>query len=171
MLPHAREDRLVVRDLAEEVVVYDLKRHHAHYLNRTAALLWRHCDGRTTVAELARLLEKELSVPADEAVVWMALDQLRKAQLLRDGLTPPAGTKRYSRREVLRRVGLVGAAALVPAVMSIVAPPAAQAASCQNSCVGRPKLSLCEFPDCTKWCCPDSSGIMKCVSAGDQTCL
>jgi len=60
--PLARQDRLVVQELSEEVLVYDLDRHRAHCLNRTAALIWRHCDGSTSVAEMARRLpQNEIS--------------------------------------------------------------------------------------------------------------
>ena len=49
-LPAARTSGLVVRELAEETLVYDEERHRAHCLNRTAALVWRHCDGKTPVS-------------------------------------------------------------------------------------------------------------------------
>ena len=42
-LPAAREARLLVRELAEEVLVYDEEGHRAHCLNRTAALVWKSC--------------------------------------------------------------------------------------------------------------------------------
>ena len=38
MLPEARQDGLVIEELLEEILVYDLKRHRAYCLNRTAAL-------------------------------------------------------------------------------------------------------------------------------------
>ena len=109
MLPRAREDRLVVQELPDEVLVYDLNRHKAHCLNRTAALVWGHCDGQTTVADMATLLRKELKHPVDEAVVWLALDRLGRAHLLRERVRPPAGARRLSRREVMRKLALAGA--------------------------------------------------------------
>src|SRR5207248_2525045 len=40
--PSARQDRLVVQELSDEVLVYDLDRHRAHCLNRAASLpQWR----------------------------------------------------------------------------------------------------------------------------------
>src|SRR5574341_33574 len=120
MLPAAREDRLVVQEVSDEVLVYDLDRHKAHCLNRTAALVWRHCDGRTTVAEMAALLRNELGCPVEEAVVWSALDRLGRAHLLRGRLTPPAGVARLSRREMMRKLALAGGlSVLLPAVASI----------------------------------------------------
>jgi hypothetical protein len=44
-LPQARTEGLTVRELAEETLVYDKERHKAHCLNRTAACVWKHCDG------------------------------------------------------------------------------------------------------------------------------
>ena len=137
LMPRARQDELVVEELQDETLVYDLKRHKAHCLNRTSELVWQHCDGRTTVAELAALLERQLKIPADEAVVWMALDRLGRAHLLREQVTLPAERARYSRREVLRTLRrAAGISLLLPVVESIVAPRAAAQASCVT-------LSLC----------------------------
>ena len=83
LMPRARQDELVVEELQDETLVYDLERHKARCLNRTAALVWRHCDGQTSVAEVAALLEEQLAIPADEAVVWMALDRLSRVVSLR----------------------------------------------------------------------------------------
>ncbi len=133
LMPRARRDELVVEELPDETLVYDLKRHKAHCLNRTSALAWRRCDGRTTVAEVAALLERELKIPADEAVVWMALDRLGRAHLLKEQVTLPADRAQYSRREVLRTLRRVaGISLLLPVIESIVAP---HAAAQQSDCV------------------------------------
>ena len=133
LMPRARQDELVVEQLPDETLVYDLKRHKAHCLNRTSALVWPRCDGRTTVAEVAALLESELRIPADEAVVWMALDRLGRAHLLEEQVTLPADKTRYSRREVLRTLRRVaGISLLLPVVDSIVSPVAAAQ---QSRCV------------------------------------
>jgi hypothetical protein len=52
-LPRARTDGLVVKELTDEVLVYDLKRDKAHCLNLAAAAVWKLCDGRSTAAEIA----------------------------------------------------------------------------------------------------------------------
>ena len=131
LMPRARQDELVVEELQDETLVYDLKRHKAHCLNRTSALVWQHCDGRATVADVATLLDRQLKIPADEAVVWMALDRLGTAHLLTEQVTLPAERARYSRREVLRTLRrAAGISLLLPVVESIVAPRAAAQASC-----------------------------------------
>jgi len=120
----ARQKDLVVQELPDEVMVYDLKRHKAHCLNKTAALVWHHCDGETTVTEMASLLASEVGSPIDEEVVWYALDKLGKAELLeaKPDLPIKGG---MSRRRMMRRLG-VGAMAALPVVMSLVSPVAAQ---------------------------------------------
>ena len=51
MLARRREDGLIVREVDGETLVYDRRRHKAHCLNRAAALVWRQCDGTTSVAD------------------------------------------------------------------------------------------------------------------------
>jgi len=123
----ASNEGLLVRELAGELVVYDLERHEAHCLNRTAAFVYAQCDGRTSPAEIASRLETEFAAPADEDLVWQALEQLDGARLLRHKHTPPPEPWAHSRREVVRRVGL-GVAVLLPVVTSILVPTPAEAA-------------------------------------------
>src|ERR1700730_7842010 len=84
MTPQRRNDRLVVEELAEETLVYDLDRHRAHCLNKTAAAVWRNCDGKRTIAELAAMLPRESKESGGEDVVLLALNQLQKRHLLLD---------------------------------------------------------------------------------------
>ncbi len=162
LMPRARQEELVVEELPDETLVYDLKRHKARCLNRTAALVWRRCDGRSSVAEVAALLQEQLAAPTDEAVVWMALDRLGRAHLLSEPVTLPADRARYSRREVLRTLRRVaGISLLLPVIESIVAPRAAAQASCVTSCVGIPNCAPCSPPGCNRMCCNNS-----CVGPG-----
>jgi hypothetical protein len=120
----------VVRNLADEVVVYDKERHRAHCLNRTSGFVLRHADGRRSAADIAALL----GPGADEDLVHAALDQLGAAGLLEARPLPPASIP--SRREVVRQVGL-GAAILAPAIASLLVPtPAEAAATCTSTCTG-----------------------------------
>lgn len=128
-IPEARRDGLVVQELSDEVLVYDRESHKAHCLNRTAALVWRHCDGKTSIAQMARALEMEISAPVDEDVIWLGIEKLSKSNLLHETARLSRNKSGLSRREVMRRIGLAGAVAL-PVVTSIVAPAAAQAANC-----------------------------------------
>ena len=121
--PKAKTERLIVREIDGETLIYDRSRAAASCLNEFAARVWRACDGETSVAEIAAELGE------DERAVWLALHQLTKAQLLTEAIALPADmSAAKSRREVGARLGL-GAAAFVT---SIVAPLPAQAASCTN---------------------------------------
>jgi hypothetical protein len=148
LVPKARHNELVIQELEDEVLVHDLKRHQAHCLNRTAALIWGHCDGKQTVRGLARLLEQKLGVEASEEAVWLGLRQLNKHHLLQEQVAPSAGPAPISRRELGWRLGAAAALSL-PLIVSLAAPTAAQAAT------GRlPDGSPCEVDaDCASNCC------------------
>ena len=133
--PLARKEGLVIQELLDETLVYDLERDKAHCLNRSAAIIWNHCDGKREVAALSQILSQQTGLPADDNLVWLALDELSKAHLL------PKTTSRLSRREIIKRVGLSAAIAL-PLVTSIVAPSAVHAATCRAS--GQPCTTSAE---------------------------
>jgi len=126
VLPLARREQLVIQELEDEVLVYDLKRHKAHCLNETSALVWKHCDGKTTFLEMTRLLEKRLAIPIGDDVVWLALNQLRRFRLLEEE-GAGIGMMKVSRRDLVRKY--LPAAIALPVILSIAAPAAAQAAS------------------------------------------
>ncbi len=128
--PRARVDGLVVRELADEVLVYDLERHKAHCLNGAAVAVWKKCDGQRTAAEIARLVEQESESPFTLEMVWLALHQLQRFSLLEERIALPDDATRISRRELGRRLGLATAVTALPFIASVVAPTAASAASC-----------------------------------------
>lgn len=127
--PRARAEGVVVRELPDEVLVYDLDTHKAVCLNSTAAAIWRLCDGRRTAADIRKSLEKSSGGSVPEELVWLALEQLGKDKLLDARVPRPAALEGINRRELIRRVGLAAAVTL-PAVASIIAPTKADAASC-----------------------------------------
>jgi hypothetical protein len=132
--PLARREELVVKEMPDEVLVYDLRQHKAHCLNKTAAFIWDHCDGKTTVTDLTKLMGEEFKLPVDENLIWHALERLDKADLLVEKINRLNSTPFRSRRAVL---GKLSTAALlsVPVVMSIISPAAAAAGSVPAPCV------------------------------------
>lgn len=147
--PKARAEGVVVRELPEEVLVYDLNTHRAVCLNSTAAEVWRLCDGRRTAADIRGSLEKSSGGPVAEELVWLALEQLGKDRLLDARVPRPARLAGITRREMIRRVGL-GAAVAIPVVVSIVAPTAAEAAaSCLASGTPTSECARCCSGACT----------------------
>ena len=144
MYPEARQDGLIVQTVGDETIVYDQMRDHAHRLNRTAALVWQSCDGRRTVADLSQALHAETGVPADEALVVLALDRLTKGHLLKEPYAAP-GSSAITRRDVMRKLAVTGAMTLmIPVVQSMVAPTPAMAMSVKCGSHGqKPGLTGC----------------------------
>jgi hypothetical protein len=134
--PRARKIDLLVRELPDELLVYDLLTNKALCLNQTSALVWKYCDGARPVSEIAGLLGKELKLPIDEKLVWYALSELQRNKLLDQADTPPALKQKISRREIVRALGVATVVA-VPLITSIVAPTPGAPISCTpngNSC-------------------------------------
>ncbi|HEX2824945.1 MAG TPA: PqqD family protein [Burkholderiales bacterium] len=127
--PRARnDDRIIRREVDSELIVYDSTADKAHCLNDTAARVWRVCDGRNTVTEIAAALATDLKTDVREHTVWQALMQLEKAELLEEPVVPPELVQQLARREAVRTLAFASVVA-VPLVASIVAPTPAQAAS------------------------------------------
>jgi len=139
--PRARTEQLVVTRAGDDTLVYDLRSHQAHSLDRDAATLWRHCDGTRDLPALARLLGDESGEHDDdaaralrEAVVRYTLGRLTRLGLVTD--VPPASSegRRLSRRELVKALVAAGVTVAVPAVLSVSAPNTLYAmSSCKNS--------------------------------------
>ena len=121
-LPLARKSSLIIKEVDDETLVYDLESDKAHCLNSTAARVWNSCDGNTSVSDIAAQLSSPADAPVDENVVWLALDQLEKFKLLDNAPAKPATIAGLTRRQMVARLGI--AAAALPAIVSIVSPHA-----------------------------------------------
>jgi hypothetical protein len=156
-LPLARTDQLVVRELPDELLVYDLDRHKAHCLNKASAIVWKHCDGKMTVSEMTRLLERELATLVDDDVVWLALGQLRRFHLLEEESETILGRK-VTRRDLVRKY--LPAALALPVILSISSPTSAQAVSGPCAALNnRPNGCACaSFTECQSNCCTNLGG-------------
>ena len=135
--PTARTKDLIIEELADEVLVYDLITDKAHCLNRMSALIWKNCDGTTSESELAVILHRELGTPTSTQVVRLGLEELAGHGLLQGDVVASPG-ERLSRRRLIQNLGLSVAMAL-PLIMSISAPAAAGAGSTTNPCVANPR--------------------------------
>jgi hypothetical protein len=151
MKPRKRGEALVVHELPEEVLVYDLERHKAFCLSKNIAWIWRHCTGQRTPGQIARALEAEIGAPVGEDVMGVALHRLGKAHLLREPIGPPAASARSSRRQLLRHAAALGGLT----ILAISAPTVGQAATCLP-------LGSCVNSRCTdasgRICCSGASG-------------
>ncbi len=128
--PKSRQNDLVVQDLPDEVLIYDLRKHKAFCLNQTAAFVWQHADGETPVSQIAYLLRRKLRTPVDESIVWFALEQLAKDGLLENKVAAPLVFAGMNRRALITTLGK-SAAVAIPMIFAITAPTAAQTGSCR----------------------------------------
>jgi hypothetical protein len=124
-LPAVRTTNIVEQPLAKELLLYDLEIHKAYSLNETLALVYRHCDGQTTFAQLRR---KNRGL-TDE-VILLAVDELSRENLLAGKFESG-----ISRRVLLQKAAVSVVA--LPIIVSLFAPTAAQAASggCSVTCL------------------------------------
>jgi hypothetical protein len=134
--PVARKSGLVVQEMPDEVLVYDLNSNKAHCLNQTAAKVWQACDGSQSISDIAA----ELGKGNNEDLVWLAIDQLSENDLLEAKVA--SKFKGQSRRDVIKKIGLASIIA-VPVIASLVAPQnalAAQSCNCINpgQCISGP---------------------------------
>ncbi len=140
MPPLKRRDELVVRQVADETLVYDERNDRAHCLNRVAAVVWEQCDGRTSPEEIAASLNGDIDI------VRLAIRKLDRARLLEPGVDRQEAQS-VSRRELARRLGV--AAVALPLITSIIAPTPLMAASCA------PRNGICgEGQNNGTPCCP-----------------
>lgn len=118
-IPKARFENIVVQELQDEVLIYDLVSHKAHCLNASAAFVWRNCDGHTTSDQIASAFAANWKSSSPQDFVALAIRQLHDSQLLQH----PASTspRSPSRRQLLKKLGVASAVAL-PLVQSLVAP-------------------------------------------------
>jgi hypothetical protein len=127
-VPVARKQGLVVQEMPEEVLIYDLDTNKAHCLNKTAAFVWKSCDGNKSIADITKSFESDFGSPVEEDLVWLAIEQLNDKNLLSENL--PTNFKGQNRREVIKKIGFAAVVAL-PVVASLTAPSSALAtASC-----------------------------------------
>lgn len=126
--PISRKANIVVQDLENEVLIYDLTINKAYCLNQTAGLVYQLCNGKRTVAEISELMSKEIKTKVSEDLVWLALDGLKKDDLLENADQLPNHFGELTRREVVKRVGLTSMI-MLPIISSVIAPNALMAQS------------------------------------------
>lgn len=152
VIPRARKKGIVVRELPDEVLIYDMLRFKAHCLNHAAASIWKQCNGRRTVEEIALKAGRELDSPVPPGAVWLAVSQLEKLHLFDGAVARPPRVARISRRDMIGRLG-VSSALAIPVIMSMAAPTPAQVVSCRANGV-----SCTLNAQCCGGCCGGRSG-------------
>jgi hypothetical protein len=168
--PVARKEGLVIQEMPDEVLVYDLQTNKAHCLNETAAFVWKSCTGENSVTDIVKQFENKSGAAVENDLIWLAIDQLNERNLLEGNV--PAHFAGESRRSVLKKIGFASMVAL-PVIASMAAPTAVMAVGCSGTrngnagectgCEGAP--CSCSGTTATGTC---TSGI--CVISGGTTC-
>lgn len=117
--PIARQKDLVIQDMPDEVLVFDVNTNKAHCLNPSAAFIWKACNGKNSVSDIVSQFESSVNGKIGEDFVWLALDQLQENALLEHEITPKFAGQ--SRRQVVKNIGLFSVAA-APIIASLVVP-------------------------------------------------
>lgn len=160
--PLSRKDNIVIQELNDEVLIYDLIKNKAVCLNQTSASVWEECDGIKSVTNIAEALSKKFKTRVSEDYVWLALDKLKSNDLLADNRQIVINFNELSRREVIKKVGMASLIAL-PVVTSLIAPAPVAAQSC----------FVCSFgPDSGSAGCPCQNNNECCgnCNLGTMTC-
>ena len=166
MKPHARDTNIVLKNLGNELLIYDLENDKAFCLNETSAAIWRKSNGKRTVAQIASLAASDIGQALPDEVALLGLQILRRRNLLQESSAGVDFRAPIPRREILQKIGISSTVAL-PIVSSIVAPRASYAQS--NACPASP----CRCPNASSSCNGSTSGpFVNCftVSGGIGNC-
>ena len=126
--PARRKDQLISEEVSGECVIYDQRKKKAHHLNSTLTWIWHRCDGNTRVKALSSAFEQEFDAPNSLHTVFLGLHQLHLRQLLETPVNLPE-TATAGKSEISRRAMVAAGSALMPAIVSILAPTPAAASS------------------------------------------
>ncbi len=162
-IPPLRTSELIIRQLDDEMLLYDRLHHTALCLNSTAAFIFQQIDGTRTADDIAALLSRETRTTITGDVVLLAVNEFNRFRLLKtteveqsrrdiaNAQRTPKPTPSLTRRQVIARLGIGAAAVTLPVVTSIVAPTPTQASTC------RPNGSSCSS---NAQCCSGFCSIM-----------
>lgn len=130
MKPKARLENIIVQEVETETLICDLTENRVFCLNSTAGEVWKLCDGKTNVWQIADNLSRKTNTLAIEELVLLTLRELSSKGLLSQKIETSQLFGNLSRREVVKKVGLTSIIAL-PIITSVVMPTAANAQSQQ----------------------------------------
>jgi hypothetical protein len=164
-LPKARNRDIVVQTLGKETLIYDLQTHKAYNLNETSAIVYQACDGNTLLDEL-RVKSK-----FTDDIIFLALDKLKKENLIEEDNSFVSPFDGMSRREAIRKVGLASMIAL-PVISSLTAPTAAMAQSTTCRTAGQTCTPSSTAPGnnncCANLSCNIGGNCIACTTTGNN---
>jgi hypothetical protein len=124
--PIARKDELISEETSGECVIYDSRYKKVHHLNSTLTWIWKACDGRTSMNTMAGAFEQQFDVTDGLGILLRGLRKLDACHLLEN---QPDVREVSEGAEMTRRGFVARGSLLMPAVISIRAPAAADVIS------------------------------------------
>ena len=174
--PKTRNENIVVQEMDNEILIYDLKENKAFCLNETSAMIWQLCDGKHSIAEMSLSLSKKLNQPMTDDLIWLALDNFKKDNLLEDSQKFEIDFNGLTRRQVVKKIGF-SSLIVLPVIASLVAPAAAATASLlPNTAACNFNPAACQSNNCVPnaiggtTCCAAGTGSPSGVNPGNSTC-
>jgi hypothetical protein len=166
-LPRARSG-LLKHNVDDQELIYDPRADRVHLLDpTTACVLTLLQEGGWTREGVVIEMAARLGVPANASLLPLAIEELRAADLLEPSAGEISPLVDVNRRELLKKVGLAGAAALlIPSIVTFTATPGyAQTSGAGTLALGQP-CSATPGQQCAPglYCYPSNPG--HCVRQG-----
>jgi hypothetical protein len=126
--PIARKDQLISEDALGECVIYDSRYKQVHHPNPTLTWIWHACDGKTSMSKMSSAFDRHFGVTDGAGIVLSGLRTLNACELLE---TPAALKAEFAagKAETTRRGFVAGGSVLLPVLITMAAPTAAEAKS------------------------------------------
>jgi hypothetical protein len=178
----ARSEDLLIENVGDETVVYDLETKEAHCLKAVAAFVFAHADGTRSLTEITEMARGLSRPEIGEQEILEAVEQLEEIDLLARPLV--ALEDGLSRRQMVKQVAYTGAAAVTATTLitTIAAPSAMAACTGQQggcSCTGNGDCKsghCCAVPNpnqkgkCNGGCCAADNNGVDCTCSAANVC-
>jgi len=161
-LPSLRKG-LLRHPFGGQVLVYDTTQDRIHLLDGTTATVVESLEKGDTADAIAAKLERQNGTDGGSQLLALALDELAKAELTQSSSRDSAPMPEITRRKMLAKFAGMGAAVLIPAIVSLTPNPASAqsplqcGAACVTtaSCPGttRPTCHCCKIGGITDGTC------------------
>ena len=164
-LPSLRPGLLTHR-LDDQLVVYDVADNQIHLLDGTTATVYESLQQGVAHSAIESKLDAQQTVAPGAELLALALDELAKARLL-EGESRESTPVMESRRQMLQKLAGVGAALLIPAIVTL-AP-----GNAYGQGTGLANGSACTLSSqCASGCCAtNSAGTCSNNHCSPNTCL
>ncbi len=136
--PKARQENLVIQELENEILIYDIKSNKCFCLNESLKLIWHLCDGKNSANEISNLMSQNFRTIVSENFILLGLRELYREDLLEKEGDLEFSFLKSSRRELIKNIGFASIITL-PIISSVVVPSVAMA----QSVTGLPLFADC----------------------------